>query len=70
MDQPIPDWLAIYLCLGVIWGVFVLVMIYEDDRYSTLRRAFVFVINVVGVGITFPVWVYAKLVLKRNTLVK
>jgi len=68
MDQAIPNWLAIYLCLGVIWGILILAIYCNNERYSTSRRAVVFIINMVGVGITFPVWLYAKLILKRDTL--
>lgn len=70
MDQIVSNWLMIYLCLGIIWGVLVLATIHNDLRYNTLRRLFVFGLNVAIWWIALPTWLFAKVVLKRNTLFK
>lgn len=63
------DWVIIYICLGLAWGIFAFWMI-KNEEYGALRCIGVCTLNAFGWCIALPVWLYAKIVLKRNTLFK
>lgn len=59
-----------YIFVGLIWAMLAPMSTRNNPDYSKSRRFLTIFLNIILWWIAIPVWLYAKFVLKQNTLVE